>query len=79
MARLARRLKADPDWSVVGEAAGGRAESMEGLILTPPFEIIRDGDAWHEVRDGDGAVFCRAGDRVKALLVAGLLESAVRG
>jgi len=79
VSRLARRLKTEPDWSAVGEAAVGDSESVEGLPLTPPFEVIGAGESGHEVRDGDGAVFCRAADRAKALVIAGLLESAVRG
>jgi len=77
---LARRLKVEPDWStVVREADVGEPAQAVGLALTPPFEVIGSGESGHEVRDGDGAVFCRAAERAKALVIAGLLESAVRG
>jgi len=80
VSRLARRLKVEPDWSaVVREADVGEPEPAAGLALTPPFEVIGAGKSDHEVRDGDGAVFCRAADRARALVIAGLLESAVRG
>lgn len=78
--RLARRLGADPDWSVAGRGAGAdEPEPTVGLALTPPFEVARAGESGHEVRDGDGAVVCWASDRARALVIAGLLESAVRG
>jgi hypothetical protein len=78
--RLARRLKAEPDWSVFGCGAEVREpEPTEGLALTPPFEVLPTGETGHEVRDGDGAVFAWTSDRARALILAGLLESAVRG
>lgn len=80
VSRLARRLKAEPDWSVVGRDADvGEPEPTVGLALTPPFEVVRAGESGHEVRDGDGEVFAWAADRAKALVIAGLLESAARG
>lgn len=80
VARLARRLKAEPDWSAVGRDADvGEADPPDGLALRPPFEVVRAGESGHEVRDGDAEVFAWAADRAKALIIAGLLESAVRG
>lgn len=77
--RLARRLKVVPDWSaVVGRDAGvGEADPPEGLTLNPPFTVESTGESGYEVRDGDGAVFAWASDRARALVIAGLLESAV--
>jgi hypothetical protein len=49
------------------------------LALRPPFEVLQVGEAAYEVRDRDGVVFAWAGDRGKALVVAGLLEVATRG
>ena len=70
----------EPDWSVVvREADVGEPEPAVGLVLKPPFEVFGFGEEAHEVRDGDGAVFCRAADRARALIIAGLLESAVKG
>jgi MerR HTH family regulatory protein len=76
--RLARQLKVTPDWSAVGRDAD-EPEPIESLALNTPFEVIRSGESGHEVRDGDGTVFCWATDRARALVIAGLLESAVRG
>jgi hypothetical protein len=78
--RLSRRLKVKPDWSAAGRDGDvGEPEPPVGLALTPPFEVVTTGESGHEVRDGDGAVFCRAADRARALVIAGFLESAVRG
>jgi len=78
--RLARLLRVEPDWSLIERDAGvGEPEPIESLALNPPFEVIRTGESGHEVRDGDGAVFAWAADRARALVIAGLLESAVRG
>lgn len=78
--RLARLLRVEPDWSAAGCDAGvGEPEPTSGLALTPPFDVIRAGESGHEVRDGDGAVFCWTSDRARALIISGLLESAVRG
>jgi len=78
--RLARLLRVEPDWSAAGRDAGvGESEPTGGMALNPPFEVIRAGGSGHEVRDGDGIVFAWASDRAKALIIAGLLESAVRG
>jgi hypothetical protein len=78
--RLARRLHAELDWSAVGrDAEVGEPEPPEGLALRPPFEVTQTGELGHQVRDGDGAVFAWASDRARALVIAGLLEGAVRG
>jgi|GEM_PF-1444349 len=80
VSRLARRLKVEPDWSaVVRDGDVGEPEPPVGLVLTPPFKVVETRESGHEVRDGDGAVFCRAADRARALVIAGFLESAVRG
>lgn len=80
VARLARRLKVEPDWSAVRrDVEVGEPEPPEGLALRPPFEVVRAGESGHEVRDGDAEVFAWAADRAKALVIAGLLESAVQG
>jgi len=76
--RLARKLRVEPDWSVVERPSEAAApESPEGLALKPPFEVVSTGESGCEVRDGDGAVFAWASDRARALIVAGLLEGAV--
>ncbi|WP_165248085.1 MerR family transcriptional regulator [Paludisphaera soli] len=76
--RLARKLRVEPDWSVVERASEPAApDPAEGLALRPPFEVVRVGESGCEVRDGDGAVFAWASDRAKALIIAGLLEGAV--
>ena len=79
--RLARLFGVTPDWSaVVGRDADvGEPERPVGLALRPPFEVARSGESGHEVRDCDGEVFCWASDRARALILAGLLESAVQG
>ncbi len=78
--RLARRLGVEPDWSITGRDIGvGEPDPTEGLALKPPFEVVRAGESGHEVRDGDGVVFAWATDRARAFVIAGLLESAVRG
>ena len=75
---MARRLKAEPDWSAAGrDAEAGEPELPEGLALKPPFVVMQTGEDGHEVRDGDGAVFAWASDRARALIIAGLLEGAV--
>jgi hypothetical protein len=78
--RLSRRLNVEPDWSAAGRDMGvGEPDPTEGLSLKTPFEVFQAGESGHEVRGGDGEVFCWASDRARALLLAGLLESAVRG
>ena len=58
---------------------GGEDNASQGLILRPPFEVVQVSETGHEIRDGDGEVFAWAADRGTALLVAGLLEAAIRG
>jgi len=78
--RLARHFKVTPKWEVVEDAVNGtERSSIEGLILKPPFEVIAAGATCYEVRDGDGEVFAWTSDRGHALVLAGLLEAAVRG
>jgi len=80
VARLSRRLRATPDWSAVGAGTrNGDPAPASSLALRPPSEVLHVGATGHEVRDGDGAVFAWAGDRAKAMVIAGLLESAARG
>jgi hypothetical protein len=49
------------------------------LTLRPPFEVIEVGEVCHEVRDGDAEVVAWCPDRSRALVLAGLMEAAVRG
>ena len=79
--RLAAHFRVTPRWPSATPTPSdpGEVDRHEGLVLNPPFEVIERGEVGHEVRDGDGAVFCWAADRAKALILAGLLESAVRG
>ncbi len=65
--RLARRLKAEPDWSAAGrDALVGDEQPTEGLTLRPPHEVKQVGESGHEVRDGDGEVFAWTSDRSRA-------------
>lgn len=78
VARIARKLQIEPDWSVVErETETAAPDPPEGLALKPPFEVVRVGESGCEVRDGDGAVFAWASDRARAFVIAGLLEGAV--
>lgn len=79
--RLARHFKVKPKWPPESCATQVECEVVrhDGLVLTPPYSVECNGESGHEVRDGDGTVFCWATDRAKALVIAGLLESAVRG
>lgn len=78
--RLARHFRVSPKWSVLEVIANGAEdEASHRVILKPPFEAVDTGTACCEVRDGDGQVFAWASDRGRALVLAGLLESAVRG
>lgn len=78
VARLARRLKVEPDWSVAGREPGvGESERPEGLALRPPFDVAQSGQSGHQIRDGGGEIFAWTSDRARALVIAGLLESAV--
>jgi hypothetical protein len=79
--RLAAHFRVTPRWPSTAPTANdhGEVDRHEGLVLRPPFEVAQAGVSGHEVRDGDGAVFAWAADRPRALVIAGLLESAVRG
>ena len=78
--RLARHFRVSPNWSVVEVTPSNtEAEAPERLTLRPPFEVIQVSETGHEIRDGEGEVFAWAPDRGRALLVAGLLEAAIRG
>jgi len=77
--RLARHFKVAPKWSELEVSGGAKEEASPSLVLRPPFEAVDTGTACCEVRDGDGIVFAWAGDRARAMVVAGLLEAAVRG
>lgn len=79
--RLARHFGVNPRWPSPNSTGidEHHRDNPVGMLLTPPFEVGAAGESCHEVRDGDGIVFCWASDRAKALLIAGLLESAVRG
>lgn len=77
---LSRKLRVTPDWSAVERDSADRHAAPEAsFALRPPFEVAQAGESGHEVRDGDGVVFAWAVDRPRALVIAGLLESAVRG
>ena len=77
--RLARHFRVSPDWGAIETARPASDDKApERLTLRPPFEVISVGETGHEVRDGDGIVFGWAGDRAKALVMAGLLEAATR-
>ncbi len=78
--RLAHHFKVVPKWDVVEPApADADEDTSERLRLRPPFEVVSTGQTAHEIKDGDGVVFGWAGDRSKALVLAGLLEAAARG
>jgi hypothetical protein len=78
--RLSRHFRVSPNWSAVEPAtADTNTKTLEKLTLRPPFEVIQIGEAGHEIRDGDGEIFAWSSDRGHALLLAGLLEGAVRG
>ena len=78
--RLARHFRVSPNWSAVEVTPSNtEAEAPEGLTLRPPFEVVQVSETGHEIRDGEGVVFAWAPDRGHALVLAGLLEAAVRG
>ena len=79
--RLAAHFRVTPRWPSTDPAPEGleRTKGHAGLVLRPPFEVTAAGETVCEVRDGDGAVFAWAVDRPRASIIAGLLESAVRG
>jgi MerR HTH family regulatory protein len=78
--RLARHFKVSPKWTALDATGdGSRTSSLPGLLLKPPFEVLQVGETCVEVKDVDGEVFAWAGDRGKALVLAGLLEAAAGG
>jgi hypothetical protein len=78
--RLARHFGVSPNWSAVEVTPSNtEAEAPERLTLRPPFEVHQVSETGHEVRDADGEVFAWTSDRGHALVLAGLLEAAVRG
>ena len=80
VARLARHFRVAPRWDAVETAPSDAEVKTDGrLILRPPFEVISAREGAHEVCDGDGQVFAWASERGRALVMAGLLEAAVRG
>ena len=80
--RAARHFGVSAKWDAlrehsedVGHPAGiGPTYSLKG-----PFTVESVDAARHEVRGGEGAVYCWTEDRGGALVIAGLLESAGRG
>jgi hypothetical protein len=77
--RLGRQLGATPNWSAVGADGSDSQAETEALVLRAPFDVLAAGECAHEVRDGNGEVFAWTADRGRALVVAGLLQSASRG
>lgn len=79
--RMALHFRVTPRWPSCDSTsmAEPRQRRPMGLVLKPPYSVENAGDSGHEVRDGEGNVFALAADRAKALVIAGLLESAVRG
>lgn len=74
--RLARHFKTTPNWDALDPVpSNDQHQAMERLTLRPPFEVAEVSATGHEVRDGDGEVFCWAPDRGRALILAGLLEA----
>ena len=67
------RIQSD---SFDGEGHAELAHRPEPLSLAGPFTVEQAGTSGHEVRDGNGEVFCWAADRPRALILAGLLEHA---
>ncbi len=77
--RMALHFHVRPDWKNrhVGDATElQQVVDVKGLGLKVPFSVESIGPTDHEVRDGDGDVFCRVPSRAKGLVIAGLLESA---
>lgn len=76
--RMALHFRVAPRLIPQDDAARGQGADVEVLKLKKPFTVESIDEARHEVRGGDGAVYCRTEERARALLIAGLLE-AVRG
>jgi MerR HTH family regulatory protein len=78
--RLGRHFKVSPKWSALDETVDGCERTpAQTLVLKPPFLVRQASETGHEVMDDAGEVFAWSGDRAKALILAGLLESAARG
>lgn len=78
--RIGKHLRVSPNWDALDPTPTSEdAAPPTRLTLRPPFEVCQVGETGHEVRDGDGEVFAWASDRARALVLAGLLESAARG
>jgi hypothetical protein len=78
--RLGRHFGARPNWSVLEPVSVERpSNSVIHLKLRPPYEVCQINETGHEIRDGDGEVFAWSADRGRALVLAGLLETAARG
>ena len=77
---LARHFGVAPNWPALEPASSDtEAPAAVGVTLRPPFEVVSTGETGHEIKDADGEVFGWASDRGKALVMAGLLETAARG
>ena len=76
--RMALHFRVTPKLIPQDDAARGQGADVEVLKLKKPFTVESIDEARHEVRGGDGAVYCRTEERARALLIAGLLE-AVQG
>jgi MerR HTH family regulatory protein len=82
MERMALHFRVTPRWDSLraeAEPQSGPGVEMRGLSLKKPFSVESADDSRHEVKDGAGAIQCWTAQRATALLIAGLLESAVRG
>jgi hypothetical protein len=78
--RLGHHFRVRPNWSALEPVSSeSPADSPSRLTLQPPYDVLLVSETGYEVRDGHGAVFCWAGDRGHAFVVAGLLEAAARG
>jgi hypothetical protein len=78
--RIGKHLRVSPNWDALNPPrADDDTDRPVHLTLRPPFEVCQVGETGHEVRDGDGEVFAWASDRARAMVLAGLLESAARG
>lgn len=82
MERMALHFRVTPRWDLLraeAEPQSGPGAEMRGLSLKKPFSVESADESRHEVKDGAGAIQCWTAQRATALLIAGLLESAVRG
>ena len=79
--RMAEHFRVTPRWNSLRRGDDTHTAlglEVKGLSLKKPFSVESSDEARHEVKDGDGAVYCWTTERATALLIAGLLESAVR-